>query len=64
MNVYYLLADEILNQNPKKTNFILFLFEIVLACSCGSLRTISSTNIFGAIAGDGNQDYLPREELQ
>ena len=27
-----------------KTNFILFHFEIVLACSCGSLGTIYSTN--------------------
>ena len=31
-----------------------FTFEIVLACSSSSLRTISSTSIFGAIAVDGN----------
>ena len=34
----------------------------MLACSYGSLGTISSTNIFGAIVEDENQDYLPREE--
>ena len=28
------------------------MFEIVLACSCGSLGTISSTNILGTIVGD------------
>ena len=33
----------------------------MLACSCGSLGTISSTNIFGAVVGDGNQDYFPLE---
>ena len=58
MNVYYLIVDEVLNQNLK-TNFILFLFEIVLACSCGSLGTISSTNIFGATVGDEDKVYLP-----
>ena len=42
-----------------KTNFILFLFEIVLACSSSSLRTISSTNIFGAIAEDEAEVYIP-----
>ena len=35
------------------------MFEIVLACSCGSLGTISSTNIFGVIAGDETKVYLP-----
>ena len=42
--LFFLLANEVLNQNPKKTNFILYLFEIVLACSRGSLGTISNTN--------------------
>ena len=28
------------------------MFEIVLACSCGNLGTISSTNIFGTIDKD------------
>ena len=42
-----------------KTNFILFLFEIVLACSSSSLRTIYGTNIFGAIATDEAEVYLP-----
>ena len=42
-----------------KTQFhFTFIFEIVLACSCGSLGTISSTNIFGAIAGDETKVYL------
>ena len=31
----------------------------MLACSCGSLGTISSTNIFGADAGDEAEVYLP-----
>ena len=52
MDVYLLLSDEVFKTKTPKTNFILFHFEIVLACSSGSLGTISSTNIFGVIAGD------------
>ena len=55
---FYLLGDEVLNQNPK-TQFHSISFEIVLACSRGSLGTISSTNIFGAIVGDVTEAYLP-----
>ena len=36
-----------------------FTFEIVLACYSSSLRTIYGTNIFGAIAGDEAEVYLP-----
>ena len=36
-----------------------FTFEIVLACSSSSLRTISGTNIFGAIVGDEAKVYIP-----
>ena len=64
MDVYFLLADEVFKTKTLKTNFILFLFEIVLACSSSTLRTISGTNIFGTIARDENQDYIPREEPQ
>ena len=56
--MFYLLVDETLNQNPKNQFHSIF-FEIVLACSCGSLGTISSTNIFGAIVGDETEVYLP-----
>ena len=31
----------------------------MLACSCGSLGTIYSTNIFGAIARDEDEVYIP-----
>ena len=31
----------------------------MLACSCGSLGTISSTNIFGVIVGDEAEVYIP-----
>ena len=31
----------------------------MLACSCGSLGTISSTNIFGAVFGEEIEAYLP-----
>ena len=36
-----------------------FTFEIVLDCSSSSLRTISSTNIFGAVVGDEAEVFLP-----
>ena len=42
-----------------KTNFILFLFEIVLAYSSSSLRTIYDTNIFGTVVKDKYEVYLP-----
>ena len=42
-----------------KNQFLFIYFEIVLACSYGSLGTISSTNIFGAVAGDETEAYLP-----
>ena len=42
-----------------KTNFILSLFEIVLACSSSSLRTIYGTNIFGVVARDEAEVNLP-----
>ena len=35
-----------------------FIFEIVLACSCSSVGTISSTNIFGVIDEDETEVYL------
>ena len=35
------------------------MFEIVLACSCGSLGTISSTKIFGVVSRDEAEVYLP-----
>ena len=59
-----LLVDKVLNQNPKKPILFCFLYEIELACSCGSLGTISSTNIFGVVTGDENQNYFPQEEPQ
>ena len=52
MDVNYLLADEVLNQYHSKTKSFCFLFYIVLSSSCGSLGTISSPNIFGAVAED------------
>ena len=61
MDVYFLLVDEVFKTKTLKTNFILFHFAIVLACSCGSLGTISSTNIFGAVAGEEYGLYLPRD---
>ena len=59
MYVYFLLVDEVFKTKTLKTNFILFLFEIVLACSSSSIRTFSITNIFGAIARDEAEVYLP-----
>ena len=59
MDVYFLLVDEFFITKTLKTNFILFHFEIVLACSCGSLGTISSTNIFGIVVRDEAEVYLP-----
>ena len=44
-----------------KTNFTLFHFEIVLACSCGSLGKISSTNILSTVSRDEAQVYIPRD---
>ena len=38
------LNDEFFEIKTLKTNFILFLFEIMLACSSSSLRTLSGTN--------------------
>ena len=58
MDVYFLLADEVFKTKTLKTNFILFLFEIVLACASSSLRTIFGNNIFGAIFGDEVEVYL------
>ena len=59
MDIYFLLVDEVFKTKTLKTNFILFHFEIVLACSCGSLGTISSTNIFGVIVRDEAEVYIP-----
>ena len=59
MDVNYLHANEVLNQNPKKPILFYFHFEIVLACSSSSLGTIFSTNIFGAVARDEVEVYLP-----
>ena len=36
-----------------------FNFEIVLACSSSSLRTIFGTNIFGAVSRDEAEVYPP-----
>ena len=33
----------------------------MLACTCGSLGKISSTNIFGAVTGDEVEVYIPRD---
>ena len=60
--IIYLLVDELSNQKFQKNQFhFAFCFEIVLACSFRSLGTISSTNIFGAISGDGSEVYLPQD---
>ena len=59
MDVYFLLGDEVFKTKTLRINFILSLFDIVLACSCGSLGTISSTNIFGVVVGDEAEVYLP-----
>ena len=64
MDVYFLLVDEVFKTKTIKSILFNFTFEIVLACSYSSLRTISGTNIFGTIARDGNQGYLPWEEPQ
>ena len=58
MDVYF-LVDKFFKTKILKTNFILFLFEIVLACSSSSMRTIYGTNIFGTVAGDEAEVYLP-----
>ena len=63
MDVYFLLDDEVfktktINKTLKPILFN-FTFEIVLACSSSSLRTISGTNIFGAIVGDEAEVSLP-----
>ena len=36
-----------------------FTFEIVLACSYSSLRTIYGTNIFGTVSKDVIEVYIP-----
>ena len=59
MDFYFLLADEVFKTKTLITNFILFHFEIVLACSCDSLGTIYSTNIFGIVSGDITKVYIP-----
>ena len=59
MDVYFLLADEVFKTKTLKLILFNFTFEIVLACSSSSLRTIFGTNIFGAIAGDEDEVYIP-----
>ena len=59
MGVYFLLAAEVFK--TLKPILFNFTFEIVLACSSGSLRTISGTNIFDAIPGEEDEVYLPRD---
>ena len=54
------LDDKLSNQNHKNPFPICFcFFEIVLACSSSSLRTISGTDIFGAVSRDKAEVYIP-----
>ena len=59
MDVYFLLADGFFKTKTLKSILFNFTFEIVLACSSSSLRTIYGTNIFGAVAGDEAEAYIP-----
>ena len=56
---FTLLLINFQTKNLKNQFHFAFIFEIVLACSYSSLGTISRMNIFGAIAGDKTEVYLP-----
>ena len=58
VDAYFLLVDEVFKTKTLKTNFILFHFEIVLACSCGSIETISSTNRVHMVLGLSNPPFI------
>ena len=53
VDVYFLLADEVFKTKTKTLKPILFnfTFEIVLACSYSSLRTISGTTSLAPLPG-------------